>query len=236
MTDRHRQLLIALIREYIATANAISSNSLAQLVPFSASPATIRHLLRDLEDEGYLWQPHTSAGRIPTDKGYRLYVDSLILQDLTKRRIKQLENRFRSIQKQYNLPTRALSRLLSDLTHTIAVSGSIHSQHIHEAGLRLLLEQPEASEPAAIREVSLLLDDVDHLLQTLANDRESDTVHAYIGQENPVVAGQHTAIIARRAHLKDGQEVFLLIIGPKRMPYEQHLPLLNAMATIMANS
>lgn len=235
MTDRHQQLLIVLIREYIRTANAISSNRLADVVPFSASPATIRHLLRDLEIEGYLWQPHTSAGRIPTDAGYRLYVDSLILQDLNQQRVRQLTARLREIQRQYNLPTRALSRLLSELARTIAVSGSMHSRHVHEAGLRLLLEQPEASQPAAIHEVSVLLDDIDYLLETLSAD-ESNTVQAFIGQENPVVKGEYTAIVARRARMRNDQDVFLLLIGPKRMPYEQHLPLLNAMATIIENT
>lgn len=76
MDRRHREVLIALIREYIDSAEPVGSRSLAKRYFKTLSPATIRNAMADLEDMGYLAQPHTSAGRVPTDQAYRFYVES----------------------------------------------------------------------------------------------------------------------------------------------------------------
>ena len=76
MDARHRDVLIALIREYIDTAEPVGSRVLARRHFPALSPATLRNVMADLEEAGYLAQPHASAGRVPTDKAYRLYVDS----------------------------------------------------------------------------------------------------------------------------------------------------------------
>lgn len=76
MEERHREVLIALIREYIDSAEPVGSRLLARRYFRKLSPATIRNVMADLEEMGYLAQPHASAGRIPTDKAYRFYVES----------------------------------------------------------------------------------------------------------------------------------------------------------------
>jgi heat-inducible transcriptional repressor len=76
MDARHRDVLIAVIREYIDSAEPVGSRVLTKRYFPSLSPATIRNVMSDLEDLGYLAQPHTSAGRVPTDKAYRFYVES----------------------------------------------------------------------------------------------------------------------------------------------------------------
>jgi len=76
MDERHREILIAVIREYIDSAEPVGSRALARRHMSSLSPATIRNAMADLEEMGYLSQPHASAGRVPTDKAYRLYVDA----------------------------------------------------------------------------------------------------------------------------------------------------------------
>lgn len=76
MDARHRDVLIALIREYVDSAQPVGSRMLAKRSFPSLSPATIRNVMADLEEMGYLAQPHTSAGRVPTDQAYRFYVDS----------------------------------------------------------------------------------------------------------------------------------------------------------------
>src|SRR5438477_11475565 len=76
MDVRHREVLIAVIREYVDSAEPVGSRALSKRHFPNLSPATIRNVMADLEEMGYLAQPHTSAGRIPTDKAYRFYVDS----------------------------------------------------------------------------------------------------------------------------------------------------------------
>src|SRR5947208_14867939 len=78
MDARHREVLIAVIREYVDSAEPVGSRVLTKRYFPSLSPATIRNVMSDLEEMGFLAQPHTSAGRIPTDQGYRYYVDTLL--------------------------------------------------------------------------------------------------------------------------------------------------------------
>ena len=78
LSDRTRRILAALIREYIETGEPVASAALTRRTGLSVSSATIRNVLAQLEDMGFVWQPHTSAGRVPTDLGYRFYVDLLL--------------------------------------------------------------------------------------------------------------------------------------------------------------
>src|SRR4029077_10037384 len=78
LENRKRKLLQAVIYQYIRTAKPVGSQVIVDKYNFGLSTATVRNLLSDLEKEGFLTHPHTSAGRIPTDKGYRFYVDSLL--------------------------------------------------------------------------------------------------------------------------------------------------------------
>lgn len=78
LTERERQVLEAVIATYVATAEPAGSRTIARRFAMALSPATIRNIMSDLEAKGYLYHPHTSAGRIPTDQAYRLYVDQLM--------------------------------------------------------------------------------------------------------------------------------------------------------------
>jgi heat-inducible transcriptional repressor len=78
LTDRERQILEAVIRSYVETAEPAGSRTLSRRFGLGVSPATIRNTMSDLEEKGFLFHPHTSAGRIPTDKAYRVYVDELL--------------------------------------------------------------------------------------------------------------------------------------------------------------
>ncbi|MCY7275007.1 MAG: heat-inducible transcriptional repressor HrcA, partial [Phormidesmis sp. CAN_BIN44] len=78
LTNRQQQVLWATVRHYIATAEPVGSEALVKEYNLSVSSATIRNAMGVLEKSGLLYQPHTSAGRIPSDSGYRIYVDNLI--------------------------------------------------------------------------------------------------------------------------------------------------------------
>lgn len=78
LSDRTRRILATLIRSYVETGEPVSSATLAQRAGLNLSSATVRNVLAQLEEMGYVWQPHTSAGRVPTDSGYRFYVDMLL--------------------------------------------------------------------------------------------------------------------------------------------------------------
>src|SRR6185437_1001984 len=78
LTDRERRVLAAVIQSYVETAEPAGSRVISRRFGLGVSPATIRNTMSDLEEKGFLFHPHTSAGRVPTDIGYRVYVDSLL--------------------------------------------------------------------------------------------------------------------------------------------------------------
>src|SRR6201987_562090 len=77
LDERDREILRLIIKSYVTSGEPVGSRTLAKSMDWRFSPATIRNVMSDLEDEGFLAQPHTSAGRIPSEKGYRFYVDHL---------------------------------------------------------------------------------------------------------------------------------------------------------------
>ncbi len=78
LSERSRRILAALVGEYVETADPVASSTLVRKGGFGLSSATVRNVLAALEEQGYVYQPHTSAGRVPTDLGYRAYVDMLL--------------------------------------------------------------------------------------------------------------------------------------------------------------
>src|SRR3954452_19103076 len=93
--DRSKRVLAALVREYIASGEPVPSSLLANAAGLGLSSATVRSILAKLEEEGYVQQPHTSAGRIPTDRGYRFYVDLLLEAKRSPRTATAVEARLR---------------------------------------------------------------------------------------------------------------------------------------------
>src|SRR5262249_36354448 len=93
--DRSKRVLAALIREYIASGEPVASSVLVTAAGLGVSSATVRTILAKLEEEGFVQQPHTSAGRIPTDRGYRFYVDLLLESKRSRRTATAVEARLR---------------------------------------------------------------------------------------------------------------------------------------------
>src|SRR5205085_4168531 len=85
LTDRERRVLEAIVQSYVETAEPVGSRVLAKRFGLGVSAATIRNAMSDLEDKGFLCHPHTSAGRVPTDRAYRLYVDALMRETAVTR-------------------------------------------------------------------------------------------------------------------------------------------------------
>src|SRR5580693_2933791 len=93
--ERSRRVLAALVREYISSGDPVPSSLLVSAAGLGVSSATVRNILARLEDEGFVQQPHTSAGRIPTDRGYRFYVDLLLDAKRSTRTASAVEARLR---------------------------------------------------------------------------------------------------------------------------------------------
>ena len=119
---RKQQILFALVREYVETAEPVGSTVLVRKHRLAMSPATVRHELAALEDMGYLYQPHISAGRVPTDKTYRLFVDSLTEREgLTEDERGSVERYYAMLRREVDGLMRETSALLSRMTSSVAV-------------------------------------------------------------------------------------------------------------------
>ena len=139
LTERRSEILRNLILEYVSTATPVSSGSLSRNYGIKTSSATVRNELVQLEEEGYIMQPHTSAGRVPSAKGYRYYVETLLeKQDLTQDEQRLIRHQFYQIHKG-----------IDDLVH---LSATILSRMLHNVAI---VTAPQLSAPK-IRMISLL--------------------------------------------------------------------------------
>src|SRR5689334_3837072 len=116
LSDRSRRLLATLVREYIETGEPVSSQVLARASRLGVSSATVRNVLAQLEDAGYVHQPHTSAGRVPTDRGYRVFVDMLLESRKPARPSANVESQLR--QQAGRSPM--MDDLLASVTHLVS--------------------------------------------------------------------------------------------------------------------
>ncbi|MFO8009494.1 MAG: heat-inducible transcriptional repressor HrcA [Dehalococcoidia bacterium] len=122
LTERRRDILRHLIYEYVSTAVPVSSGAIAQDTNLAVSSATVRNELVQLEKEGYVIQPHTSAGRIPSAKGYRYYVETLLdEQDLTQEEQRLIRHQFCQVNKEIDELVHLSATVLSRMLHNVAV-------------------------------------------------------------------------------------------------------------------
>jgi heat-inducible transcriptional repressor len=126
LTEREQQVLLSIIEQHVLTASPIGSRTLSKSSDLKLSPASIRNVMADLEERGLIGHPHTSAGRVPTDLGYRYYVNSM-MQSIS---LSDAERRFMETQLQDSLPTalqeliRTSSQILSQISHQLAIVSS----------------------------------------------------------------------------------------------------------------
>ncbi len=124
MTPRSREILHEIVEAYIATGEPVASRSVARRWHDTLSAASIRNAMADLDDEGYLSQPHTSAGRIPTEKAFRAYVESLTLRRMAVEEIERLRSEIGRADTMEQLVERT-SRRLTEMTQGVGIAAAI---------------------------------------------------------------------------------------------------------------
>ncbi len=231
MHVRQNQLLCGIVAEYIDTGKPVSSASLIDAMHLSISPATVRIVLQQLHDEGYLYQPHTSAGRVPTDRGFRFYVDRTVIPHLSPPEQQRINRTFLRLADEYGMWTRTVAHLLAGLTNTVAVTIARQPADVQEAGVHELMAGMDEEQLAYVREIGRMVDALDRASSHIAHlipDRRA----VFIGGENPLLAAQHTSLLVRRCVGPDGIDALLILAGAKRMAYDRNLALLDFAATL----
>lgn len=143
LDDRKKSILKAVVDDYVSTAEPVGSKALVSKFHFSVSPATVRNEMAELEELGYLEQPHTSAGRIPSDKGYRAYVDDLMqVEDLPADETDRIRAYFRDSMDELTGLIRKASSLLSERTGypSLALAPQMRRSHLKQ--IKMLMIEP----------------------------------------------------------------------------------------------
>lgn len=122
LTERQKKLLGLIIQEYIETAAPVGSQTLVRKMALNLSPATIRNEMMELEDAGYIFQPHTSAGRIPSDRGYRYFVETLLQEsELSSDEQRTILHQFHQIELELDQWTQLAASILAHMVHNAAL-------------------------------------------------------------------------------------------------------------------
>lgn len=237
MNSRQEKILAAVIEEYTQTAIPVGSQVLAGKYKLAVSPATIRNDMMALEEEGYLYQPHISAGRIPTDAGYRYFVEEVMKdKELSKEEQQKLQKEFLKLKAQNTRLTRTTAKLLSHMSGNFAISGMLEKDEFSDFGMRELMEQPEFQELDEACRLVEALDYLDEKFERLVKDLKNGETKIFIGKENPINEISNCSMMLSPYQLKTGEKGILAIIGPKRMKYAKNKSMLEYVKKLLGAS
>lgn len=217
MTERQIAILAAIIEQYAEIAVPVGSVILAKL--FGVSSATIRSEMARLEEMGLIMQPHTSAGRIPTDQGYRFYVNTLT--EAQANEPKQLDRSARAIEARVNTygnradhAIRSAVDSLVDLTQNLGLATI--GDELYMNGIGNLFSQPEFMSGAHVQSVARLLDNLEPWLREAA---PNEPLNVYIGAENPIGKTSGSSLIISRFRSPYSDRSYIGVLGPTRQSY-----------------
>ncbi|MDP2656179.1 MAG: hypothetical protein Q8P11_01295 [bacterium] len=225
MNLRHFSLLDELIEHYISTGQPISSGYLAGVHNPCVSPATVRNIMAELEEEGYLEKPHTSAGRIPSEKGYQAYVKSLGMTSLSPKLAQEIAHRIPSMNRE-NL--KAVAQYIAENTGEM-IYIAFGRNDTYYTGLSHLVSKPEFCKQELLADITGLIDHLDRVLEEVLND-EKDDVSVYIGSQS--CFGPACSTLVMRYTLND-MVCLLGILGPMRMNYSLNKAFLEETRSII---
>lgn len=222
LTKRQQDLLAAIIEQHAEVAAPVGSVTLAKA--FGVSSATIRSEMAMLERLGFIKQPHTSAGRVPTDRGYRYYVNQLrASEDDTVETIGRKLTRNESVidrrishAGEQEQAVKSAVESLAEVTRNVGFAMMGNRQYI--SGLSRLFNQPEFVESESVQQVAYLLDNLDNWLR---ETKPSEALKVYIGSENPVGASSGCSLVISRFASPFSDHSYVGILGPTRQNYRE---------------
>jgi transcriptional regulator of heat shock response len=219
MKSRQQMILLAIIDNFISTAIPVGSQTIVRQYSFDVSPATIRHEMFELEEQGLLCQPHTSAGRVPTAKGYKLFVKA---QKDSLSDVKAAKKEFALQSQRYH---RDVARervyhavdLLARVVKNVSFATLPGNERTIFLGLSNVLRQPEfASSPEVASQVVEVLEE--NFIDVLKGLEIDDRVRTYIGQDDLIEQFQSCSMLVTEYRYK-GENGCIGVLGPMRMRY-----------------
>lgn len=223
LTQRQIEILKSIIEEYIDTAEPVGSETLEKKHNLSASPATIRNEMVKLQEYGYIKKPHSSAGRVPTPQGMKLYVHQLMKpRDLSVVEEVSLREKIWDYRAREQRLLREATRTLAEKTKTLAIAASADGD-IYCAGYAHILEMPEFFDIDITKTFLGALDQQDYFVDLCHTVSDDDDVHVLLGDElGARLKGPYGFVFT---HYVSGQgRGEIGVLGPVRLNYTQVVP------------
>lgn len=217
ITERQKNILFAIVEQFAEVASPVGSSLLAKV--FKVSSATIRSEMVELERLGFIYQPHTSSGRVPTDKGYRFYVNSLAESEESKMGYGRAEKALMSRVQHGGDPERMIKNAvdtLVELTHNLGLATI--GDRLYISGLSNLFGQPEFINGLQVQQVARLLDNLEPWLKEAS---PNEPLNVYIGQENPIGRSAGCSLIISKFRGPYSDQSYIGTLGPTRQSYKE---------------
>ncbi len=236
LTERQKNILAALVGEYIKSAEPVASAKLARRLGARLSSATVRNEMSELQELDLIEHTHTSSGRVPTAKGFRFYVDELdagkgIGEDETA----ALREMHRLWNEMCELP-RGMARTIAGASRNIAVVGDTRERGIEEAGMAELIDAFGDLENRCLKEIGRTIDALEEKMAELAAYRElGEKARVFIGRENPLAEGDSASMVVRIVRRRGEPYRVIAIIGPRRMDYGRNIAIAEEAARMISN-
>lgn len=232
LTERQAKILQGVCQEFIRKAEPISSQFLKEEQNLAFSPATIRAELVELERQKYLSHPFISSGRVPTDKGYRFFVDRILEEkSLGFEREKRIEEIGRELQKLRDILiiSRQITKTLSSLSSNLALIYLFRGNISWKEGWGEVVQEPEFQDIDYWREFVEMTSDFE---ESIGNFNYSEGIKVYIGKESPLKSKDFSIIVAETSFPKKDKGVIALL-GPKRMDFEKNMGLVSEIVELL---
>ena len=236
MTERQAAILNTIIEQYAEVAVPVGSVTLAKL--FGVSSATVRSEMAQLEELGMITQPHTSAGRVPTDKGYRFYVNRLSEEQghnmpvgqpqPIDRSARAIETRIQTHVDQADRAIRSAVDSLVELTRNMGLATI--GDELYLSGMSNLFSHPEFSDGVHVQAVARLIDNLDPWLREVA---PNEPLNVYIGSENPIGKSSGASLIISRFRSPYSNRSYIGVLGPTRQDYAKTMKLVRYTGAIL---
>ena len=214
--ERQEHVLDAIVREYIRTAEPVGSVAVVEKYRIDASPATIRNDMAELESLGFIRQPHTSAGRVPTEAAYRYYVKHFIREKPVPRREAEELRAVWALHEAWRDLAKLTAKATAAFT-TESVFMAFGRNDVYYTGLSNLFAQPEFAETERVVSMSVVIDQLDDVVAGVF-EAARENVDVLVGAENPF--GSTTSVIVTRCDLGNSEHILFGLLGPTRMDYD----------------
>lgn len=223
MNERQQSLLKVLTLEFIKTAQPISSQFITDSAGFELSSATIRNEMAELEKQGYIFHPHTSAGRVPTEQGYEYFVENFIEQDgLSKKHQDSLAQVAEAYDRFEHIAVKDLAKQMAAMSDS-AVFVAFANNDFYYTGLSNLFSQPEFFEHELVHNLSNVIDHLDTAINKIFGQIDYE-IDITVGSKN--YFSQDCSSILTKYNVRDHQGI-VGILGPMRMDYQNNFNLVK---------